>query len=115
MQLNSLMNYSTLIHSGIVNPKSTKVKEDSDPQDHVTMDVPLLIRVFELVRESVKTDEDLHHVVEKLLSLKDKGILTMDDYDAISAANPSPDAGQQPADTEPENNELESIRKLAGI
>lgn len=107
------MNYSTLIHSGIVNPSKPNIqKESQDPKDHVTMDIPLLIRVFELVRESVKTDKDLHLVVEKLLKLKNRGVLTMDDYDEISSANTGIDAGQIPKDSEAE---LESILKLAGI
>ena len=38
-----------------------------DKVDTVTMDVPLLIRVFELVREDVKTDMDLHNLVERLI------------------------------------------------
>lgn len=107
------MNYSTLIHSGIVNPSKPNIqKESRDLADHVTMDIPLLIRVFELVRESVKTDKDLHLVVEKLLELKNKGVLTMDDYEEIAAANTGVDAGQQ---TTAPVAELESILKLAGI
>lgn len=110
------MSRSTLIHSGIVNPaKPTLVKENSDLQDHITMDIPLLIRVFELVRESVTTDEHLHLVVEKLLSLKNKGILTMDDYEEIASANPGPDDGQQTVEPDTGPSELESIIKLAGI
>lgn len=99
------MNYSTLIHSGIVNPAKPKLtNESSDPQDTVTMDVPLLIRMFELMREDVKTDQDLHDVVERVLAMKNKGVLTMDDYNAILGK-------QQDNNTQ----ELESIKKLAGI
>ena len=48
----------------------------------VTMDIPLLIRVFEYVREDVKTDVDLHKVVERLIALGSK-TLTMADYPKI--------------------------------
>ena len=88
-----------------------------DKIDTVTMDVPLLIRVFELVREDVKTDMDLHNVVERMLSLKDKGVLTMDDYEAISAAQSSQDTGQMPKKPEPtdEGMDMKMLRALAGI
>ena len=97
---------SYFIHSSIVNPKQTKVNEnDNNPIDTVTMDVPLLIRLLELAREDIKTDVELHNVVERLLSLKNKGVLSMQDYDSIS----------QPQAGEPDQAELEDIKKLAGI
>lgn len=55
-----------------------------DKQDSVTMDIPLLIRTLELAREDVKSDAELHHVVENLLKLKNKKVLTMDDYNYIA-------------------------------
>ena len=93
------MTYSTLIHSAIVNPPKM-VKEAQDPVDTVTMDVPLLTRILELAREDVKTDADLHFVLTRILDLKNKGVLTMQDYEQI---------------TGPKSTELESIKKLAGI
>lgn len=98
---------SYLIHSSIVNPAKPdlKVKESVDSKDTVTLDVPLLIRIMELAREDIKSDAELHHVVEKLLGLKDQGVLTMQDYDAIVAKK----------EQDPASAELESIRKLAGI
>ena len=78
------------------------------------MDVPLLIRVFELVREDVKTDMDLHNLVERMLSIKDKGVLTMDDYETISMAQGSKDSGQQPKPTD-ENIDVSKLKMLAGI
>jgi hypothetical protein len=56
----------------------------TDKQDSVTMNIPLLIRTLELAREDVKSDAELHHVVENLLKLKNKKVLTMDDYDYIA-------------------------------
>jgi hypothetical protein len=55
----------------------------TDKQDSVTMDIPLLIRTLELAREDVKSDAELHYVVENLLKLKNKKVLTMDDYEYI--------------------------------
>ena len=96
--------------------KQADTMHDPDKKDAVTMDVPLLIRVFELVREDVKTDADLHNLVERLLSLKDKGTLTMADYETISAAHSGPDSGQMPVDTKTDENlDVNMIRMLAGI
>ena len=104
------MNYSTLITSKMVTLSQPKiVKENTDAADHVSVDIPLLIRILELAREDIKTDMDLHNVVEKMISMKNKGVLTMNDYEEIASGNSSRDSGQQP------DSELESIKKLAGI
>ena len=98
----------------MVTPAALNILEENPNKlttDHVTFDIPLLIRLFELVREDVKTDADLHVIVEKIISLQNKGVLTMDDYQEIASANAGVDSGQQPK----HNSELESIRKLAGI
>ena len=63
----------------------TSIEESVDKKDAVTFDIPLLIRVLELAREDIKSDMDLHRVVERLINMRDKGMLTMDDYDAIAA------------------------------
>jgi len=60
------------------------VSEATDNKDQVILDIPLLIRVLELAREDIKTDMDLHRVVEKLISIRNKGTLTMDDYNTIA-------------------------------
>lgn len=65
--------------------KKIVAKESVDKKDTVTFDIPLLIRVLELARENIKSDMDLHRVVERLINMRDKGMLTMDDYDAIAA------------------------------
>lgn len=108
------MSHSTFLHSSMVTPSNlNKNTPANKPEtDHVSFDIPLLIRLFELAREDVKTDADLHVVVEKIISMQGKGILTMDDYEEIAAANRGPDSGQQP---NTDNAELESILKLAGI
>lgn len=96
------MSYSTFIHSGIVNPKKTNITtENTDSTDVISMDVPLFTRILELSREEIKDDADLHKLITKILDLKNKGTLTMRNYDEIISDN--------------HNTELESIKKLAGI
>lgn len=61
-----------------------KPVSQSNPVDKVTMDVPLLLRIMEYSKEDAKTDMDLHHVVEKLVSLSSEGqVLNMDHYDKL--------------------------------
>jgi DNA-binding ferritin-like protein len=64
--------------------KNSCVKESVDKKDTITMDIPLMIRVLELAREDIKSDMDLHRVVERLIDIRNKGALTMDDYDFIA-------------------------------
>jgi hypothetical protein len=60
------------------------VDEDFNPQDVISVDVPLLIRLFEYAREDAKTDADLHNLTERLIALSQEGnTLTMQDYDTI--------------------------------
>ena len=61
-----------------------QVKEEKNPIDTITMDVPLFIRMMEFAREDVKSDLDLHDVAEKAISLSDEGkTLTMSDYETM--------------------------------
>jgi hypothetical protein len=55
-----------------------------DKKDTITFDIPLLIRVLELTREHIKSDINLHKMVEKLINLRKRGVLTMDDYKYIT-------------------------------
>jgi ArsR family metal-binding transcriptional regulator len=60
--------------------------DDVDPQDKidtVTMDVPLLIRMFEYAREDAKSDMEIHTVTERLIRLAKSGSLSMKDYNNI--------------------------------
>jgi hypothetical protein len=60
------------------------VKEDFNPTDVVSVDIPLLIRLLEYAREDAKTDMDLHNVADRLIALSQEGVtLTMQDYDTI--------------------------------
>jgi len=57
---------------------------EADKKDTIALDIPLMIRVLELAREDIKSDMDLHRVVERLIDIRNKGVLTMDDYDFIA-------------------------------
>lgn len=58
--------------------------ETPNPTDTVTMDVPLLLRIMEYSKEDARSDMDLHHVVEKLVSLSATGKpLNMDSYNEV--------------------------------
>jgi hypothetical protein len=63
----------------------TRVVEGTDKKDTITFDIPLLIRVLELTREDIKSDIDLHRVVERLIQIRNKGVLTMADYKMIAS------------------------------
>ena len=69
-----------------MDPWSAKygIAEATDKKDQVILNIPLLIRVLELAREDIKTDMDLHRVVEKLIQIRNKGVLTMKDYNTIA-------------------------------
>ena len=69
-----------------MDPWSAKygIAEATDKNDTVILNIPLLIRVLELAREDIKTDMDLHRVVEKLINIRKKGVLTMKDYNTIA-------------------------------
>jgi hypothetical protein len=71
----------------------TEVETDDDStesnQPTVTFNIPALIRVLELIREDVVSDEILHFVVEKLVEVgSDCDAIDMDDYEEIAAVVP---------------------------
>lgn len=57
--------------------------EAVDKKDTITFDIPLLIRVLEFAREELKSDILLHKMVERLISIRGKGTLTMNQYGKI--------------------------------
>lgn len=60
------------------------IKGENNPEDVITMDVPLFIRMLEYAREDAKTDMDLHDVTEKAIALSSTGeILDMSKYEDI--------------------------------
>jgi hypothetical protein len=59
-------------------------EREENPEDKITMDVPLFIRMLEYAREDASTDVDLHDVAEKAIGLSSEDkILTMADYEFI--------------------------------
>lgn len=65
-------------------PEGTEVVPATNPEDTVSLDIPLLIRLLEYSREDAKTDMDLHNVAERLITLSAGGrTLSMNDYDTI--------------------------------
>jgi len=64
--------------------KPKNVQEEADAKDTVCFDIPLLIRVLEFTREDMKTDIELHNMVERLIDMRNEVPLTMDNYDAIT-------------------------------
>jgi hypothetical protein len=56
----------------------------TDRKDTVTFDIPLLIRMLEYAREEIKSDPDLHRAVERLINIRNRGVLTMYDYSYIA-------------------------------
>lgn len=64
--------------------ESVEILEATDKEDVVTLNIPLVIRMLELAREDIKSDADLHRVIEKLIQIRNKGVLTMDDYSFVS-------------------------------
>ena len=77
--------------------------EAVDKRDVVAFDIPLLIRMLEYAREDAKTDMDLHKVVEKLIRIRNKGVLTMKDYKfVVSIREGFEEAGIQLNELSPE-------------
>jgi hypothetical protein len=58
--------------------------EETDQKDMICMDIPLLIRVLEFTREDMKTDIELHNMVERLISMRENVPLDMSHYDDIT-------------------------------
>jgi len=55
------------------------------PTDCIRMDVPLFIRVLEYAHENAKTDQELHELTERAVSMGKERTLTMEDYEALVA------------------------------
>jgi len=60
------------------------MEQTHNPEDKITVDIPLFIRLLEFAREDAKADLDLHVVAENAIELSQGGTtLTMDNYDDI--------------------------------
>lgn len=48
------------------------------------LSIPLILRLFEFIREDTTSDEDLHFMAERISEMCDGGVrLTMNHYDSI--------------------------------
>lgn len=63
--------------------KRDHMSEAVDRKDTIVFDIPLLIRVLEFAREELKSDVLLHKMVERLIAIRGKGTLTMNQYGRI--------------------------------
>jgi predicted RNA binding protein YcfA (HicA-like mRNA interferase family) len=81
-RLKRLMKF-TKTQGGLTGPKGN-LPEAVDRKDTVTINIPLLIRLLELAREDVKTDMELHHIVERIINIRNRGVLSMDHYNYIA-------------------------------
>lgn len=101
------MSYENFLYKQLEIRADRLIKEENDPQDTITIDVPLFIRMLELAREDIKDDAELHHVVERVLAIKNRGTLTMDDYAEIQ--------GEKDLSPHKPDADIADIRKLAGL
>ena len=63
-----------------------------NPEDTITVDIPLFIRLLEYAREDAKDDMDLHKVTERITALSSEGkTLGMSDYDQIVTSTSNTD------------------------
>jgi hypothetical protein len=66
--------------------KASDLFESNNPVDTITVDVPLMIRLFEFAKEDAKSDLELHVATENLIRLSEGGkTLGMADYATIVA------------------------------
>ena len=70
--------YRTSIYQSLMGEKGSM-----DAVDTVQMDVPFLIRIMELARETLKSDVELHVAVEKIIALSKEGTLDMQAYERM--------------------------------
>jgi hypothetical protein len=62
--------------------------EKTNPEDRVTLDIPLFIRLLEYAREDAKEDVDLHYLADNAIRLSAEGkTLSMNHYNGIVSKN----------------------------
>lgn len=77
--------------------------EEFNPEDKVTLNIPLFLRLMEYAKEDAKTDMDLHDVTEKVIALSEQGdTLTMDHYEQIVAGPSGGQDSEEPMKEAPE-------------
>ncbi len=97
--------------------KANKLQEmNEDKPDTITMDIPLLVRVFELIREGVDNDVEIHNITERMLAIKDRGVLTMSDYEDIAGPNKNGQVPEPKMDSkQDESLDIGMLKLLAGV
>jgi len=84
--LDKKLKYKMFVYPEDVKSSMNEAKEE-DKVDTITMDIPLFLRMLEYSREDASQDMDLHDVTEKSNLLgKERGILSMEDYEEIVGA-----------------------------
>jgi len=74
----------------IENEIETDDDSTESTQPTVSFNIPTLIRILELIREDVVSDEILHFVVEKIVEVgADDDAIDMDDYEEIASVVPA--------------------------
>ncbi len=72
------------------NEVETDVEETESTQPIISFNIPTLIRLLEMVREDVVSDDILHYVVEKVIEVAADGDpIDMDDYEEIASVVPA--------------------------
>ena len=84
--------------------KKDELKEEFNPTDKITLDVPLFIRLLEYAREDAKSDMDLHNLAQNAIELAQSGMtLSMKDYESlVGGQNPIAEANVNVVDSIPE-------------
>ena len=82
--------------------------------DIIKMNVPLFLRLLELVREEVKDDVPLHTLTEIAVRLSNNHVMSMDDYENILAYM-SRDGKNFGSDNDEADEELQTMKRLGGI
>ena len=99
-------------------------QNQQNPEDVITVDVPLFIRLLEFAREDSTDDMQLHSVAEKLIEMcQDGDIMTMEQYDEIVNSKDQVDTSNMNAvedDMQEQSKNMNAINeerwlKLAGI
>jgi hypothetical protein len=66
-----------------------KVKNGEEfDQPFVAFSIPLFVRIMELAREDIKSDLNLHKVIEQIVKMGVNDYLSIDAYAEIETANP---------------------------
>jgi len=68
-----------------IHPRPAKKLTENKTDGALTLSIPVFVRALEISREMLKSDDDLHIFVEKLMDLNasSSGALTMDDVEKV--------------------------------